>query len=85
MCRHDTHQDEHTAPGTACVCVSGRKKSRGDSPAKPKTHEGAAMPPLGRGRCPRLAGATTTTTGTIKLDSSSIGRLWYHVVTGGQA
>ena len=81
MCKDDTHQDEHTTPGTACVCVSTRKESRGGSPARTKTHEGAAMPPLGRGRCPRLAGATTTTTGTIKLDSSSIGRLWYHVVT----
>jgi len=81
MCRHDTQDNEHITPGTACVCVSARKECGDGPPAEPKTHEGAAMPPLGRGRCPRLAGATTTTTGTIKLDSSSTTPLWYHVVT----
>ena len=74
--------NKHTVmPIPACVCVESQTKSRGLSPSNTKTHEGAAMPPLGRGRCPRLAGATTTTTGTIKLDSSSTTPLWYHVVT----
>lgn len=73
--------NKHTImPIPACVCVESQTKSRGLSPSNTKTHEGAAMPPLGRGRCPRLAVASTTTTGTKKLVCSSSRPLWYHVV-----
>ena len=75
--------NKHTVmPIPACVCVESQTKSRGLSPSNTKTHEGAAMPPLGRGRCPRLAVASTTTTATISLVSSSSRPPCYHKLTG---
>lgn len=68
-------------PCPACVCMSVVRTAMWCCPAKPKSHEGVAVPPLSRGRCPRHTATATTTTATIKLDSSSNGALCYHVVT----
>lgn len=58
----------------ARVCVDGVGRCRAESAERSKPQDGAAMPPRGRGRRPRLSRSTTTTSYVLTLYCSSSGR-----------
>lgn len=58
----------------ARVCVFTLRTSGRASRRKHKSHDGAGLPPRGRGRRPRRSRARTTTTGTLEEYCSSTAR-----------